>query len=640
MSQYNQFSQGHGQNPHNMNMPPLQTNHAHMQGQPGQQRPYSPQSQSHSQSYQQSPQQMSPTLSAGGIPPAKRQRLSPGPASPAYSAYSTSPYANANSPYATSPPAHNNYLARPESPAMTPPMQSFNQPQPYQYANSMDQRPHPQGSLMPPPKVPYSKAQDNAELEKSNPRDMDVNNLSDVLTGSGIDLRAEEEAMFHYGASLNSSQASASTVSPHGSFNQWPQHVGAFQGSGPLSQPVTEDQLKQEFIRKHEQAARTLNQAAEQPLTDPFLLANGLRHRFSKRAYEQGVQLNLEGLFDKIPDTPREVTRTTVVGSNGESIVGLEANSILNNGAPFVELLSLVNLAAEERIRTIIEDAFALSQGRQNTSNGIVPPSLADIAVANGETVEKTTVPVNLSKTPWEAVPDSAVSPMTTTASKHLPNPRLPTPPSEAPPSPQPTIQVKTNPITAGLKRRVEEDERFERLRMAKRQKRLAGNSATPADSPAVAPLPLPEKLSKKERDREKKMSQTDDVLHNKANETAALAFGKKKKYAWMTGGTTSGASTPSRLNTAIGMNSGTATPAAAAHADEMANVKRRTFQGGDIEASRSGKSIQLRDLVNVLDQDGRERKTLAQIISRMRSDEKDEKKIQDRPNSTVPPGR
>ena len=415
----NNNNHGHGQFAHSQHtMPPLQTATAAATATTT--GPYSP------QPYQPSPQQMSPTAS---IPPAKRQRLSPGPASPAYSAYSTSPYA-ANSPYAPSPPPpqpHANYLARPESPAMTPPpMQSFNQPQPYHYPHPVDQRPQPppQGTLMPPPKVPYSKTQDNAELEKANPRDMDVNNISDVLTGSGIDLRAEEEAMFHnvsssgHGASFTSSQASASTLSPHGSFNQWPPHAGVFQGSGPLSQPVTEEQQQQELLRKHEQAARALNQAAEQPLNDPFLMANGLRHRFSKRAYEQGVQLNLEGLFDKIPDTPRDVTRTTMPGSNGESIVSLEANSILNNGAAFVDLLSLVSLAAEERIRTLLEDAFALSQGRQHTSNGIVPPSLADIAVVNGETAVKTVTPVNISKTAWEAAPDSAISPMTTTASK------------------------------------------------------------------------------------------------------------------------------------------------------------------------------------------------------------------------------
>ncbi|CAI6336436.1 unnamed protein product [Periconia digitata] len=626
MSQYNQF------NSTAQGMPPLQTQN-HMQNQP---RAYSP------QSYQHSPGALSPTST--GIPPAKRQRLSP--ESPAYSPYSASPYAP--SPYATSPPGQP-YHSQPGSPAMgAPPVQPFHQPQPYQHPNNVNHQPTPQGSLMPPPKVPYSKTQDNAELEKANPRDMDVNNISDVLTGSGIDLRAEEEAMLHnvggrnnYNASFNS-QTSGSTMSPHGSFNQWGQQAGhgAFQGTGPLSQSVSEEQQQGELLRKHEQAARALNQSAEQPLHDPFLMANALRHRMAKRAYDQGVSVSLEGLFDKIPEAPREVSRTALPGSDGEAIVVLQANSILNRDTPLVELISLVSLAAQERIRTVLEDAFALSQGRQNTSTGIVPPSFADIAVANGETIEKTVAPANVTKTTWEAVPDSAVSPKASTASKHPPNAaRLPTPPSENPSTPRPTIQIKTNHVTLALKRKIEEDERYEKMRIQKRQKRQQGNSATPADTPEITPLPLPERMTKKERDRLNKAGQTDEVLHQAANVTASLALGKKKKYSWMTSGSGSGAATPSRMSTAAKGPSGTTTPAPPA-VDRSLLARRRQFLGGEMESTDMGKKIQLRDLVHVLEHDGRERKTLSQILSRVRSGDKDEKKIEDRRTTAAPPPR
>ncbi len=267
---------------------------------------------------------------------------------------------------------------------------------------------------MPPPKMPYSKTADGTELEKANARDLDVNNISDVLTGSGIDLRAEEDNLLHNYRSFNS-QASTSTASPHASFNNWTQQSshGAFQGTGPLSQSLSQEQQEAEFIRKHEQAARILNESAQQPLTDPFLAANVLRHRIAKRAYEHGIQVNVDGLFDKIPDkTPRDITRTTQAGANGEQVVGLEAASLLNQNAPFVEILSFLALAAEERIRTIVEDSFALSQGRQNTSHGVIPPQLLEIAAVEKDAEEKMVAPVNLSKTPWEA-PDSAVSPST-----------------------------------------------------------------------------------------------------------------------------------------------------------------------------------------------------------------------------------
>lgn len=368
-------------------------------------------------SYPQAPRPMSPSV--GGMPPAKRMRTDQNPPSPYTSPFSapSGSYSSHTSPYTAGPTPASPYLNLPHSPAAPYPPQSFHQPQPYQHHNDMNQRP-PQGS-MPPPKVPASKAQDGGELEKANSRDLDVNNISDVLTGSGIDLRAEEEYMTHsfgnrnLGNSFNS-QASASTISPHGSFNwsQGPTPHGAFQGTGPLSQPISEEQLEAELVRKHEAAVRALADSQQAPLTDPFLLAGNVRQRVAMRAYQNGINVNLEGLFDRIPDNPQSVRRTTVTGPNGESVVALQSDSLLNQTAPFVEILSLMSLAAEDRLRTILEDAFALAQGRRNTSHGVVPPNLVDVAAANGNSHPTTAIPTNISKTAWEE-PDSAVSPMT-----------------------------------------------------------------------------------------------------------------------------------------------------------------------------------------------------------------------------------
>lgn len=416
---YNHQYPPHGQQPQQQQPqppPPVQTQTVNQHQPP---RAFSP------QSYQHSPTAMSPTMGSG-IPPNKRQRLSPNPPSPApYQSPFGMPGAPAypSSPYANSPQAPG-YLSLPTSPAaMHPP--PFHQPQPYQQPNGQPPPPPPQSS-MPPPKVPYSKATDNSELEKANARDLDVNNISDVLTGSGIDLRAEEDNLLQNYRSFNS-QTSASSASPHGSFNNWgqqPNH-GAYQGTGPLSQEMTKEQQEAEFIRKHEQAARILNESAQQPLNDPFLSASVLRHRIAKRGYEHGIQINVDGLFDKIPDKgQQEITRTTQTGANGEQIIGLEAASLLNQNAPLVEILTLLTLAAEERVRTIVEDSFALCQGRQNTSHGIVPPQMVDIAVVDENAQEKMIRPVNILKTPWEA-PDSAVSPTATASKGRLVPPRL-----------------------------------------------------------------------------------------------------------------------------------------------------------------------------------------------------------------------
>jgi hypothetical protein len=184
--------------------------------------------------------------------------------------------------------------------------------------------------------------------------------------------------------------------------------------------------------------------------------------------------------------------------------------------------------------------------------------------------------------------------------------------------------------VAEGLKRKYEEDNRFEEARVNKRKKRLDGGSATPADTPIIAPLPPPEKITKKERDRLNKVGQSEEVLHRKANETAsmALGFGKKsKKYSWMTGGGAgglpSGPSTP-KVNTAVG-TSGASTPAQQPK-DKNLVARTRKFYGSTLEDTPEAYKVQLRDLLHVLENDGRERKTLAQLLSRMRSTEKDEK--------------
>ena len=127
------------------------------------------------------------------------------------------------------------------------------------------------------------------------------------------------------------------------------------------------------------------------------------------------------------------------------------------------------------------------------------------------------------------------------------------------------------------------------------------------------------------------KAGQTEDVLHRKANETAALALGggRKKKYSWMTGGGgggggagASGASTPVRQASGTG-GSGAATPAAATTEIGL-RAKKRNY-GENIENTEIGEKIQVRDLIHVLENDGREKKTLTLILARLKNTEKDE---------------
>jgi hypothetical protein len=127
-------------------------------------------------------------------------------------------------------------------------------------------------------------------------------------------------------------------------------------------------------------------------------------------------------------------------------------------------------------------------------------------------------------------------------------------------------------------------------------------------------------------------------VVFGKANETASLALGgKKKKYSWMTGGggggggaPASGASTPRPIAATGG--SGAATPAT--QVPEKALLGRKRRFGDTFEQTDLGAQVQLRDLIHVLEKDGKEKKTLTVILARLKNTDKD---IKSEPNRTLP---
>lgn len=178
------------------------------------------------------------------------------------------------------------------------------------------------------------------------------------------------------------------------------------------------------------------------------------------------------------------------------------------------------------------------------------------------------------------------------------------------------------------LKRKIDDDEKFEKERLKRREKRRKGDEATIAEAP-VKPIVIPEKMSKRDKEKAKAEDMTDAKLRARTNATAsmALGFGKKKKYSWMTGGDSdapaSGTSTPKTTAVAAAGSSGTATPAAAPAEDKLTG-KKRTY-GKDIEKTKMGTNIQIRDLVHVLENDGHERKTLSRILARLKNTEKDD---------------
>lgn len=366
--------------------PPMQPPH-----QPPQ-RPYSPYPPTAS-----SPVQMSP--GGMGMPPAnKRQRLSPNPGSP-YAPYHNSPYSS-----------------MPNTPAQSHTPLPFNQPQPPE--QNLDASRGAPGS-MGPPQRPADK-QDKPEKEKAT----DINDLSDVIGASGIDLREEENYLAqtyqnqHQNSSFNTSfSQSPATVSPNNSFNALSQgsfgSYGAFHGAGPVSQPpVSQKTVEEELFEKHKAAARSLAEKTQQELNDPFCRGNTIRQKIGHHAFDQGVKFSVEGLYDRIhKDQPQGVSATQATGPDGAGMVKAQAAALLDANAPLAEILTLLSLATKERLRGVLEDAYALSRSRQMGSHGVVPPEFADIATGSGAAKSATVVPASVTKTAWDQ-PDSAISPL------------------------------------------------------------------------------------------------------------------------------------------------------------------------------------------------------------------------------------
>jgi hypothetical protein len=213
----------------------------------------------------------------------------------------------------------------------------------------------------------------------------------------------------HKNPSFNTSFGSNTSVaSPNNSFGLVSQgsfgSQPAFGGSGPISQPpVSQESVKDELDQKHRAAALAYNEKRQQHLNDSFLQANNIRHRMHRIAYDQGVALNVEGLYDKLPERPQGIQGVSATGPNGTA-AAVKAHGLLQETAPLAEILTLVSLAANERVRSLVDESYAIARGRRYGSHGVVPPSLADLAIGEGESAAMAEAP-RITNSAWEKVP-------------------------------------------------------------------------------------------------------------------------------------------------------------------------------------------------------------------------------------------
>lgn len=314
-----------------------------------------------------------PSVSSNHPPflgPNKRQRLSPNPGSP-YSSPSMSNIALPNQVFSSP-----FYGAQPNGTIAS---------QPYHAPT-----PPPQTGAMGPPSRPA----DN--------KPTDMNELTDVLLGSGVDLKEEEAALLNrYNPSSQQQHDTSFATTLANSFNSFgssssgagtlqggnalsqnvPGDRNSFYGAGTFNQPPGPYQSPEERAEADRKRANQRKVERRQyHLNDPFLLTGWLQRRITKQANNLHVTVPTSGLL-----STKQTDQSTEVAVSGpdqnEVVVTLRGQELLYHDAPLVEILTLLSLATEERVRALVEDAAALAKGRRIGSHGAVPPDLADLAV-------------------------------------------------------------------------------------------------------------------------------------------------------------------------------------------------------------------------------------------------------------------
>lgn len=228
----------------------------------------------------------------------------------------------------------------------------------------------------------------------------DINELGDVLAGSGVDLREEEAALLAYGrpgqhrqdtayggSSFNSFAPSYSTPTDNFYSSNVPGDRNSFYGAGTYNQPAVSYMSAEEIAAADQKKAlRRKTEIRSYHLNDPFLFGGSLSNRLLRQAQSMQVQVPSHGLFSTV--SRQNVPHQLVVHGpdKNEVLKVVKGESLLNTEGAYVEILSLLSLAAEERMRGLVEDAATLAKGRRVGSHGIVPVELSDLATGEGAT--------------------------------------------------------------------------------------------------------------------------------------------------------------------------------------------------------------------------------------------------------------
>jgi hypothetical protein len=243
----------------------------------------------------------------------------------------------------------------------------------------------------------------------------------DVLGGTGIDLREEEQYSFQYSGSFNSqlSGSHPGTISAGHSFSQFPPgDEASLYGAGPANAAAEKVNVDSQE-KFHQQAAdkawyaasRDLDISREKELASPFLTVGFMHAKMQRIARENGLSLNIEKngtmghMKFPVQFENRNVQVQTVPIAN-EAFLTVTQGGFVPLDSMLVDHLALLSIATKHRLRGLIESADKLAKGRQTGSHGIVPEEWAD-AAAPVNSVDSSLMTEGAVRSGWE----SAVSP-------------------------------------------------------------------------------------------------------------------------------------------------------------------------------------------------------------------------------------
>jgi len=428
--------------------------------------------------------------------------------------------------------------------------------------------------------------------------------MDDMLAGTGINLEEEQELMNEF-----EMREGLGSYRPGGRKTLY--------GAGVANQPPEESDARTQEELAAEAADKAWNSAAQRlALTrtvevTSHLLDPGLLHRkMAAIASRNNLGLNLDLRADgktqymgrlAAPDSfPKPTIKVSTVKATDGTIVTTHG-SFIPKEAFLVDQIALLSIATREHLRGLLTDANKRSASRQQKTHGAIPAEWTPAASPGPAVTNGVASPASAAA--------SGVSP--TTTSKKRPadamSNGLPTPVSDASPTVNPLIEAMR---AMGKANRSAEEARFK-----KRQKRLdqANKDKTGMDGSragSLAPGAEAGEIKAPTKKEAKKSAKLAEASSTTVNNTLSLFAGgkKKKKYSWMAGGggAPSGPGTPQpQVTGAPGTPGGASISQKPANGTMTIAPNSRSLPGAWREDGPSGKNIQLRDWILVLEDRG-----------------------------------